>query len=303
VNNKVLTFVDSIPTGKRAIPTKLILQQKLGSGGEMIRYKAQLVAQGFQQVEGLDFAETFAPVASLSSVRIVLAIAGMRGYAVHQMDVVTAFLGSKLDKEIYMHLPLGVQGGPRIARLNGSLYGLKQSPQCWYTTTDEFLVSHLGFRWGRFDCCIYTHTKGTILTLYVDDILLAGRDPIISDSEKKLKERFDMVDLGMIQHFLGMMVSRDVCGQKVYITQKGYIRRVLERFGMSYCKPVATPMDKDKPREREEEEEACNKTLYLQLIGSLGWIAIGTRLDILIAVCYLRRFGANPSLQHWVCAK
>jgi hypothetical protein len=112
-----------------------------------------------------------------------------------------------------------------------------------------------------------------------------------------------MVDLGLVQHFLGIMVSRDGCGQKVYITQEGYIGRVLERFGMSDCKPVATPMDKDKPHEREEEEEACDKTLYQQLIGSLGWIAIGTRPDISFAVSYLGRFGANPSRQHWVCAK
>jgi len=108
VKNKVLTFVDSIPTGKRAIPTKLILQRKLRSGGETIRYKAQLVEQRFRKVEGLDFAKTFAPVASLSSMRIVLAIAGTRRYAVHQMDMVTAFLGSKLDEEIYVHILLGV---------------------------------------------------------------------------------------------------------------------------------------------------------------------------------------------------
>jgi len=100
-----------------------------------------------------------------------------------------------------------------------------------------------------------------------------------------------------------MMVSCNVCGQKVYITQESYIGRVLERFGMSNCKPVATPMDKDKPREREEEGEACDKTLYPQLIGSLRWIAIGTRPDISFAVSYLGRFGANPAWQHWVCAK
>jgi len=223
VKNKDLTFGDSIPTGKRAIPTKLILQRKLGSGGETIRYKVRLVAKSFRQVEGLDFAETFAPVASLSSVRIVLAIAGTRGYAVHQMDMVTALLGSMLDEEIYVHLPLGVLGGPRMVRLNRSLYGLKQSPRCWCTAIDEFLVSHLGFQRGRFDCCIYTHTNSTILAHYVDDMLLAGREPIVSDLQKKLKPRFDMVDLGLVQHFLGMMVSRDMCGQKVYITQEGYI--------------------------------------------------------------------------------
>ena len=129
-------------------------------------------------------------------------------------------------------------------------------------------------------------------------MVLAGKEPIITDLQKKLKVRFDMVDLGFVQHFRGMMVSRDVYGQKVYITQEGYIGRVLERFGMSDCKPVATPMDKDKPYEREEEEEACDETIYEQLIGSLGWIAIGTRTDISFAVSYLARFGANPSWQH-----
>jgi len=129
-------------------------------------------------------------------------------------------------------------------------------------------------------------------------MVLAGREPIITDLQKKLKARFDMVDLGFVQHFLGMMVSRDVCWQKVYIKQEGYFGRVLERFGMRDCKPVATPMDKDKPHEREEEEEACDETIYQQLIGSLGWIAIGTRTDISFAVSYLARFGANPSRQH-----
>jgi len=95
-----------------------------------------------------------------------------------------------------------------MARLNRSLYGLQQSPQCWYTMIDEFLVSHLGFRQGRFDCCIYTHMNGIILALYVDDMLLAGRELIVSVLHKKLKARFDMVDLGLVQHFLGRMVSR-----------------------------------------------------------------------------------------------
>jgi len=167
VKNKVLTFVDSIPTGKKAILAKLILQWKLGSGGERVKYKARLVAQGFWQVEGLDFAETFAPVSSLLSICIVEAIAGMCGYAVHQMDVVKAFLGSKMDEEIYVHLPLGVLGGARVVRLNRTLYGLEQRSRCWYTTIDEFLVSQVGFRQGRFDCCIYTHSIGTILALYL----------------------------------------------------------------------------------------------------------------------------------------
>jgi len=271
--------------------------------GETIRYKAPLVAQCLRQVEGLEFAKTFAPVASLSSVRIVLAIAGTHRYAVHQMDVVTPFLGSKLHEEMYVHVPLGVLGCQRMSRLNCSLYGLKQSPQCWYTTINELLVSHLGFRPVRFDCCIYIHTNGTILALYINNMLLAGRKLIVSDLQKKLKGRFDIVDLGLVHHFVGRMVSRPICTQNVYITQEGYNMQVLERFGMSDCKPVATLMDKDSPLEREKEEQACNKRLHRPLIGSHGWIAIGTRPDISFAVFYLRRFWANPSWQHLVWAK
>ena len=208
VKNKVLTFVNSIPTGKRAIPTKLILQEKLGSGGETVRYKSRL--------------------------------------------------------------PLGVLGGPRVVLPNCSLYGLTQSPRCWYTTIDEFLVSQLGFRRGRFDYSIYTHSNGTILALYVDNLLLADREPIVSDLQKKLKARFNMFDLGLVKHSLGSVVSHNVRGQKIHITQEGYIGRMLERFSMSNFKPVVTPMDKNMPHEKVEGEEACDKMLYKQLIGSLG---------------------------------
>ena len=148
VKNMVLTSVDSITSRKKVIPTRLILQRKLGLEEVTTRFKERLVAQGFRQNEGLEFATTFAPVASLSSVWILLAIAGSRRYTVIQMDVVTAFLGSKLDEEVYVRLPLGVLGGPRLASLNRSLHGLKQSPRCWYTTIDNFLVKQLGFTRG-----------------------------------------------------------------------------------------------------------------------------------------------------------
>ena len=125
-------------------------------------------------MEGLDFTDTFAPVASLASVRVVLSIAAATAFAVRQMDVVTAFLGSELHEEVYVTLPPGVFGEHRLASLNRSLYGLKQSPCCWYTTIDSFLITKMGFGRGRFDYYIYTHDNGTILALYVDDMLIAG---------------------------------------------------------------------------------------------------------------------------------
>ena len=301
--NIVLTFVREIPAMKRAIPTNLILQRKLNPVGQTVRYRARLVAQGFRQVEGLDFTDTFAPVASLLSVRVVLSIAAAKGFAVRQMDVVIAFLGSELQEEVYVSLPMGVFGEERLAYLNRSLYGLKQSPRCWYTTIDNFLITRMGFRRGRFDCCVYTHDNGMILALYIDDMLIAGALGEVKLICDMLKAKFEIVDLRTVSHFLGMVVSMDTGGHTISLTQEGYIDRVLERFGMTECKPVGTPMEKNKPGMKGGGDKLCDHTLYLQLIGSLGWIATGTRPDIAFTVSYLARFNADPDDRHWLCAK
>jgi len=261
------------------------------------------VAQGFRQVEGLDFTDTFAPVVSLSSVRVVLSIAAAEGFAVRQMDVVTAFLGSKLHEEVYVSLPVGVFGRERLACLNRSLYGLKQSPRCWYTTIDNFLITKMGFRQGRFGCCVDTHDNGTILALYVDDMLIAGALREVKLICDKLKSTFEMVDLGTVSHFLDMVVSIDTNGLTISLTQEGYNDLVLEQFGMASCKPVGTPREKDKLGMKGGGDKPYDRTLYLQLIGSLGWIATGTRPDIALAVSYLGRFNADPNNRHWRCAK
>ena len=149
-----------------------------------------------------------------------------------------------MDKEVYVSLPLGVLGGPRLAHLNRSLYGLKQSPRCWYTTIDNILVQQLGFKWGRFDCCIHTHTNGTILALYIDDLLIAGEESFISNIQKRLQQKFDMLDLGLVENFLGMVMTRDLHAHKIYIIQEGYIGRIVEKFSRLSEYPIvlSTPV-------------------------------------------------------------
>jgi len=301
----VLTFVHEIPETKKAISTKLISQRKLNPVGQTVRYKARLVAQGFHQVEALDFTDTFATVASLSSVRVVLSIAAAKGFAVRQMDVVMAFLGSELHEEVYVSLPVGVCGGERLTCLNRSLYGLQQSLRCWYTTSNNFPITKMRFHRGRFDCCIYTHDNGTILPLCVDDMLIAGALGDVKLVCDKLKSKFEMVDLGTVSRFLGMVVSMDTNGHMISWTQEGYIDRVLEMFGIQVasCKPVGTPMEKDKLGMKGGGNKPCDRTLYLQLIGSLGWIATGTWPEIAFTVSYLGRFNADPNDPHWLSAK
>jgi len=214
-----------------------------------------------------------------------------------------ALLGSELHEKVYVSLPVGVFGWERLACLNRSLYGLKQSPRCWYTTIDNFLITKIGFCRGRFGCCVYTHDNGTILALYVNDMLIAGALGEVKLSCDKLKSKFEMVDLGTVSHFLGMVVSMDRNYHTISLTQEGYIDRVLERFGMASCKRVGTRMENDKRGMKGGGDKQCYRTLYLQLIGSLGWIATGTRPDIAFTVSYLGGFNADPNDHHWLCVK
>jgi len=235
-----------------------------------VRYKARSVAQGFPQVEGLDCTDTLAPVASLLSVRVGLSVVAAKGFAVRQMDVVMAFLGSELHEEVYVSLPVGVYRRERLACLNRSLYGLKKSRRCWYTMIDNFLITKMRFSRGRFDCCIYTDDNRMILALDIDDMLIAGALGEVKLVCDNLKSKFEMVDLGTVSHFLGMGLSLDSKGHTISLTQERYIDRVLERFGMASCKPVATPMEKGKPGIKGGGDKPCDRTLYLQLIRSLG---------------------------------
>ena len=132
------------------------------------------MAQGFRQVAGVDYLETFSPVAALESVHLVLTIAAAWDYEIEQLDVVTAFLGGKVEEEIYISLPEGILKGPRLAQLIKALYGLKQSPRCWNITINEFIVEGLGFACSHFDPCFYIRADSVFILIYVDDLLIIG---------------------------------------------------------------------------------------------------------------------------------
>ena len=242
--NGTFEDISILPSGKKAIPTKIILTRKLDPTGKPIRYKARLVAQGFRQTLGVDYHETYSPVAEMASVQIALTIAATLDLEVEQLDVVTAFLGSALEEEIYVKLPDGVLGGPWIVRLLKSLYGLKQSPRCWYVAMDTFILSEpLGFTRCRFDTCIYRReSDGMMIALYVDDLLLIGKANAVAKVREMIAARFDVICLGPVNHFLGMVIERDRTKRRLYLSQSGYVERILERVGLAKCNGVSTPL-------------------------------------------------------------
>ena len=277
--------------------------------------KARLVARGFQQVQGVDYNETYAPVVKLTSIRILLAIVAHFDLELHQMDVVTAFLNGEMDEDVYMEQPEGCQNTSKpdhVCKLVKALYGTKQGPRMWNVKIDDFLKD-LKFRSSTYDPCIYIrYLKGKMLlvALYVDDLLLAGNDlDAILWMKGELNKRFEMKDLGEARMCLGLEISRDRHKKILNVSQAKYTQTILERFGMQDSRSVPTPMvpsgDKHNPLDSIDPDTDVPATdaPYRQAIGALMYLMLGTRPDLAFAVGKLSRFCENPQQKHWNAIK
>jgi hypothetical protein len=294
----------SLPKGRKLVRCKWIYKTKYAADGSVDKHKAHLVAKGFSQVEGIDYSETFAPVAKMNSIRLVLSLAASQGWSVYQMDVKSAFLHGDLDEEIYMEQPPGfVQDSSLVCRLRRSLYGLKQAPRAWYEKMDSFLISS-GFDRCHSDPTVYTQKHGTdllILVLYVDDLILTGSSSsMIQSIQQALMGQFEMTDLGLLHYFLGLQVLQSSEGISIF--QQKYALDLLQRFGMVDCKPAPTPFQSGVTLSASCSSPRINPSLYRQLIGSLLYLT-HTRPDISFAVGLVSRFSQDPHESHWKAAK
>jgi hypothetical protein len=197
MKNGTWTLVE-LPNGRKPVSCKWIFKVKYSSTGEVDRYKARLVARGFTQKHGIDYTETFAPVAKFTSIRCLMAIAAKDDMEIHQMDVKTAYLNGDLNEEIYMVQPEGfeqVGGETLVCKLNKSLYGLKQAGRMWYFKIDE-TFKELGFKRSDADHSIYVRITGdtkVYIALYVDDLIVVCNDlEVLEDLKKGLSKRYDM---------------------------------------------------------------------------------------------------------------
>jgi hypothetical protein len=200
-----------LPKGRKLVRCKWVYRTKYATDGTIDKYKARLVAKGFSQVEGIDYSETFAPVAKMNSIRLVLSLVASRKWIVHQMDVKGAFLHGDLQEEIYMEQPPGfIQDSSLVCKLKKSLYGLKQAPRAWYEKMDSFLLSQ-GFSHCQCDSNVYILWQNDallLLVLYVDDLILTGSSStLINHVKSTLHQQFDMTDLGPLHYFLGLQIT------------------------------------------------------------------------------------------------
>lgn len=291
-----------LPSGVKPVGCRWVYTLKFLADGTIDRHKARLVAKGFTQVPGRDFGATFAPVAKLTTVRLIISLAAEYSWPLHQLDVKNAFLHGDLDEIIYMDTPPGFRGegeyAGKVCRLRKSLYGLKQSPRAWFSRFSDVVV-HLGFTRCHSDhtCFIRRNTSGqcVILLVYVDDIIITG-DDISGTAQVKvdLGKVFDVKDLGFLRYFLGIEVARSSRG--VVLSQRKYVLDLLSDTGMLGCKPASSPMIPNL-KLTAEGKELRDPTVYQRLVGRLIYLA-NTRPDISFAVSRVSQFMHRPCQPH-----
>jgi len=180
----------SLPSGKKPVGCKWIFNLKHRADGTIDRYKARLVAKGYTQSFGIDYQETFALVAKMNNLRVLLSLAANFGWPLKQFDVKNTFLHGDLEEEVYMQLPPGFncpQSSGKVCRLRKALYGLKQSPRAWFGRFTE-AMKRIGYHQGNSDHTLFIKRKNervTLLIIYVDDMIVTGDD---ADKIKRLQE-------------------------------------------------------------------------------------------------------------------
>jgi transposase InsO family protein len=301
--NKTWTLCE-LPPGRKALGNRWVFKVKRDSGGAVQKYKARLVVKGCSQQKGFDYTETYAPVARLTTLRILLSLANAKKLKCEQLDVNNAFLNGDLQEEIFMKQPQGVDDGTsRVCKLNKSLYGLKQAPRAWNEKFDTWMKSQ-GFEQCKNDLCLYVKKDCDdilYVLLYVDDVILAGNNDQMMESVKSsLMSRFRCKDLGVLSYFVGIKVTHTDNG--IFLSNEMYLKGVLKRFEMENCNPISTPLEVHPPR---ETEGPCIVGLkpYRELVGCLMYAMLTTRPDLCVAVNFYSRYQTNATQSQWVGLK
>ena len=324
----------------RPISSKYHLKTKIGSDGQLV-YKVRLVVRGFEERPGID-EQTYAPVSKLTSLRMMVALAASRGWHLHHMDVVAAFLNPDIDETIFIRLPPSkdsedewelpwLDRTSRTVMLRKALYGLRRSPRLWWIHIHEFLLS-LGFEQSAHESNLYTKPNVAIL-LYVDDLLIAF-NPECSYAMLEVKDsllnKYQMKDMGEARRFVGIEITRTYDDQgllsTMILSQNAYVSEVIKRFGLgndsghdvvrdpkygygmqrikNRTGTYHTPMDLkiDIDNGAVDDQPMQDVRLYQSIIGSIMYAALGTRPDVAFAVTALAKFSAAPLQMHHTAA-
>ena len=305
------------PRGRNVVECKWVFRIKKDAAGQIERYKARLVAKGFTQIFGVDYYETFAPVAKLASIRTILAIAARNGWQIDMFDFHSAFLNGKLDgdEEVFMEQPPSYEDSDRTKyclKLYKSIYGLKQAGRKWYEIVCRTLAD-LGLKRSEADQAVFYAHIGKeiiILAIHVDDCTITGSShSLIQQYKLRINSKYSMTDLGPVNWLLGTKVTRDLTARTLSLSQTSYIDSILQRFNFTDLKPYSMPMDpniqlsKLQSPQTLEETAKMRRVPYREAVGSLMYCAVATRPDIAFAVGIVSQYLDNPGWAHWEAVK
>ena len=280
-----------LPPGRKAIKSRWVFRVKTVPE---LRFRARLVLCGYSQRAGIDYDALFSPTVKFETIRCLLNIAAREELTVWQADVKCAFLTADIDSELYMALPEGYHTTERnvVCRLNRALYGAKQSNRCFYQKMKELLLT-LGLQQSSADPCVFRgdDNQRLFLAIYVDDsIIMAKSEHAIKDLLDKLGAHLELTSRPL-NSFLGIQVEQLDDG--LFLHQTRFVDNVLERFGMTDCKPSSSPLDRSIFSSDETEE--IDDSEYRSMIGSLQYLVQCTRADLAFPVSFLSRFLTKPT--------
>ncbi|PKU79468.1 Retrovirus-related Pol polyprotein from transposon TNT 1-94 [Dendrobium catenatum] len=287
------------PSHTPVLGCRWTFKTKLNPDGTVNRYKARLVAQGFCQEKGVNYQQTFSPVAKMPTIRVLLIISLHRGWPIHQFDINNAFLHGDLQKDVYMKQPQGFidpQQPNHVCKLRKALYGLKQAPRQWFHKHTSFLQA-FGFHFSKADPSLLIYDKNDTqlyLLIYVDDILISGNNKhTLQQLLAQLRQTFSLKQLDNANLFLGIQIQTTATG--LFLHQAHYARDIIHSAGLDSSKPVITPISLKEIKSLTDSQPYDNPTFYRQIAGSLQYLTV-TRPDIAFATNIICQHMHSPTI-------
>jgi hypothetical protein len=303
------------PVGKKVIGLKWVYGFKFDGAGDITKRKARLVAQGFNQIPGVDFDQTYASVARLESMRMCLAIIAHLGLQLWQIDFVAAYLNSVNKYEVYTEQAPGfIRRGEEhlVYRAHKTVYGMMAGAHDW---EDELSGTYdaLGYYQSLADPCVRHRIidgQYTLNVTYTDDVI--GGSSSSAEEIKAIGELESAYEIKRVEDdeekgrfILGMSMRQDKETGTITISQRPYLERILQRFGMSDCNPKYTPLpvgvnlSLTNCASTDEDRRFMADKPYREVLGSVMWAQVASRPDLSFAVNLLARFQINPGPDHW----
>jgi hypothetical protein len=298
----------SPPLGHRIINSKVVFKVKPDQDGYIAKFKARLVALGFQEVEGVHFGKTFAPSVSINSILLMIGLAAQHEWHLCHVDWIGAYLNGVMEHEVYMRMP-----DMTIRRLNKALYGTKQGGERWHAALDTEL-GNIGFDRTIADPCMYiifnpSKTKFVMAGIHTDDGLCASNDQeFLTQIVERMGKTYELINHGTPKHLLGIKIVREGATGPIHVSMPDYTRQIVEEAKMQDCNPSSLPhqpgvyLTSDMSPQTDEERAAMQSIPYANILGMLNFLT-RIRCDIVQAVNSVSEFASNPGRRHWNALK